>query len=157
MVTVCIFELRSAMRSVQKAFKIASLGTKHTIPDMSKEIDMLAQALKDNDVQAYIVDRPSNEGLDSVADLLEEGSKYPNSRTAFHSFRPDCRTLVNLGFQEPTVGDSQSKDDEEEAESHQEEYQATRDDLALDEEESYGGIEEALENLVYFTDRNTDE
>ncbi|KAJ4472426.1 hypothetical protein C8R41DRAFT_701928, partial [Lentinula lateritia] len=70
----------------QHAFNISSLGTKHTIPDMTQDINILATALEENKIQVYVMNRPSNEFIDPVRDLLGEGAKYPNSRTAFQRF-----------------------------------------------------------------------
>lgn len=42
-----------------------------------------AQALEENKIQEYMLNQPSNEFIESVRNLLEEGSKYPNSCTAF--------------------------------------------------------------------------
>lgn len=146
MVTVCIFELRNAMRTVQTAFKISSLSTKHTVPDVSKEVNALAEALEENGIQTYQINRPTNELIKPVRDLLEEGAKYFNNRQAFHTFRTDNHKPVNLGFQEPTVGDSGATEDKEEEESHQEEYEAMREDLEMDDEEMYeGGV---IDNLI---------
>ncbi|KAF8827077.1 hypothetical protein HHX47_DHR5001104 [Lentinula edodes] len=136
MVTVCIFELRNAMHTVQHAFNISSLGTKHTIPDMTQDINILATALEENKIQVYIMNRPSNEFIDPVRDLL------------------DHRIPVNLGFVEPTVGDGASGEPEEEGELYQEEYETSREDLAVDEEEEYDKMDDAFENMVTFMSSN---
>ena len=44
MITVCIFTLRDAMRTVQAAFKITKYGTKHTVLNMSEEVQIVADA-----------------------------------------------------------------------------------------------------------------
>ena len=152
MVTVCIFELRNAMHTVQQAFNISSLGTSHTVPDISKEVQILTEALEEYKIQEYIIERPTNEHIDPRRDLLGEGSQYPNSRGAYRTFRPDQRTPVNLGVVEPTVADGTSQEDEDEQESHQEEYETTREDLALDEDEAYDGMDDAVANMMTFMD-----
>ncbi|THV04154.1 hypothetical protein K435DRAFT_851149 [Dendrothele bispora CBS 962.96] len=150
MITICIFELRNAMRTVQNSFKISSLGVSHTIPDMSKEIETLAKALEVNKVQEYVKDRPENNVVKPVRDLLEEGARYPNTYKAFGKFREDRRTAVNLGMVDPTTEDATSADPgpaDEELESWDYETQEyTEDDLWQDEEEPY----EMLDRLRRF-------
>lgn len=149
MVTVCIFELRNAMRTVQKAFNISSQSTTHTIPDMAKEIEILTEALQEYNIQVYIIDRASNEALNSSRDLLGEGSKYPNSWGGFCTSRPDPRTPVNLGFVEPTIGDGASTGGRvEEEESTQEVYEVSREDLAMDDEEPYDALDISIGDLM---------
>ncbi|KAJ7448400.1 hypothetical protein FB451DRAFT_1053929 [Mycena latifolia] len=45
MITVCIFTLRDAMRTVQTAFKIPAYGEKHKTPEITAEVATLANAL----------------------------------------------------------------------------------------------------------------
>ncbi|KAJ7648485.1 hypothetical protein B0H17DRAFT_1215628 [Mycena rosella] len=90
MITVCIFTLRETMRTVQKSFQIPAYGENHTVPDMTAEIQKLADALRDEKIQEYVVNRPANDPSDSTAttpvrDLLEEGSK-------------EMRKAQNMGF-----------------------------------------------------------
>lgn len=120
------------MRTVQQAFNISSLGTSHTIPEISKEVQILTEALEENKIQEYTIDWPLNEHIKPVRDLLEQGSQYPDSRSAFHMFRPDPRIPVNLGGIDLTVSDGTSLEGNNLEESHQEEYEITREDLALD-------------------------
>lgn len=149
MVTVCIFELRNSMRTVQKAFSISSQSTSHTIPDMVKEVEILTEALREHNIQVYTIDRASNDTLSSTRDLLGEGSKYPNSRGASHTSRPDPRTPVNLGFVEPTVGDGSSTGNGvEEDETTQEVYEVSRDDLAMDDEEPYDALDISISDFM---------
>ncbi|THU87114.1 hypothetical protein K435DRAFT_682268 [Dendrothele bispora CBS 962.96] len=141
MITVCIFELRNAMRTVQKSFKISSLSTQHTVPDMSKEIETLAEALKVNKVQEYVSDRRANTFVKAIRDLLEEGSKYANTRKAFQIFRDDSRRAVNLGYVEASLGDTTPNDGPDDV-GDQEDYRPSQDDLAMDNEEPYDELEE---------------
>ncbi|KAJ7168843.1 hypothetical protein C8R46DRAFT_897511 [Mycena filopes] len=103
MITVCIFTLRDTMRTVQKTFNITGYGERHTVPDMSKEVKALADALQQEQLQEYVVDRPANDpdnttAVAPVRDLLEEGAKYADSRGAFKKFTPERRRAVNLGL-----------------------------------------------------------
>ncbi|KAE9393457.1 hypothetical protein BT96DRAFT_959055 [Gymnopus androsaceus JB14] len=128
MITVCIYELRNAMRTVQKNFEISSFGTQHTIPDMTKEVMYLVQALKDNRIQSYVENRETNQYIDPKRDLLEDGSK-------------------NLGQVEATVGDSAEAQEESEA-TERDDYEITLEDLAVDNEEPYGDFD----NIMSFID-----
>ncbi|KAE9401958.1 hypothetical protein BT96DRAFT_937546 [Gymnopus androsaceus JB14] len=99
---------------VQQAFNISSLGTSHTVPNISKEVQILTEALEEYKIQEYIIERPTNEYIDPRRDLLGEGSQYPNSHGAYHTFCLDQRTPVNLGIVEPTVANGTSQEDEDE-------------------------------------------
>ncbi|KAJ7106927.1 hypothetical protein C8R44DRAFT_834268 [Mycena epipterygia] len=142
MITVCIFTLRDTMRNVQKTFNITGYGERHTVPDMSKEIQILADALKEEKIQEYVVDRPSNDPTDPTAvtpvrDLLEEGSKYPDTRGAFKKFTAEQRRAENLGFVDAEAttreGDAAEDDDSE----LEDDYEVTGEDLGIDDEEPY--------------------
>lgn len=147
MISVCIFTLRDTMRTVQKTFKITGYGERHTVPDMSKEVEMLADALKEEKIQEYVKNRPANDPEDSTAvtpvrDLLEEGSKYADTRTAFKKFTKEVRRAENLGLVEGEDGareDDGAMDDDEH--SGRDEYQVTAEDLDMDDEESYANAD----------------
>lgn len=145
MITVCIYELRNAMRTVQKNFEISSLGTQHTIPDMTKEVIHLAKALEDNRIQSYVEHWETNQYINPNRDLLEDGSKYPDTRGAYQVFRKDPRIVENLGQVEGTVGDSADAQEESEM-VEQDDYEVTVDDLTVDDEEPYGD----LDNIMTF-------
>ncbi|KAJ7729211.1 hypothetical protein B0H14DRAFT_3617620 [Mycena olivaceomarginata] len=57
-ITVCIFALRDAMKTVHAAFKIPDYGTKHTVPDMQNEILRVAEALQKDRIQELWFNRP---------------------------------------------------------------------------------------------------
>ncbi|KAJ7017793.1 hypothetical protein C8F04DRAFT_1053581 [Mycena alexandri] len=125
-ITVCIFTLRETMRTVQR----------------------LADALRDEKIQEYVDDRLSNDPSDSssvspVRDLLEEGSKYADTRTAFKKFTPEVRRAENLGVvnaeESPEV-----EEREEEPETTEEDYDVTEEDLCLDDEEPYAQADTLL-------------
>jgi hypothetical protein len=151
MITVCIFTLREAMRTVQKSFKIAAYGESHTVPDMSKEVQLLADALRDEKIQEYVVNRPANDPSDStrttaVRDLLEEGSKYADTRAAFKKFTRETRKAENMGFADDAEEkhDPESEDEPEDEGAMDEDYEATEADLGLDDEESYADVDGML-------------
>ncbi|KAJ7886399.1 hypothetical protein B0H14DRAFT_2563340 [Mycena olivaceomarginata] len=57
-ITVCIFALRDAMKTVHATFKIPDYGTKHTVPDMQNEILHVAEALQKDRIQELWSDGP---------------------------------------------------------------------------------------------------
>ncbi|KAK6977333.1 hypothetical protein R3P38DRAFT_3295456 [Favolaschia claudopus] len=143
MITVCIFTLRETMRSVQKSFDIPAYGENHTIPNITAEVQKLADALADEKIQEYVINRPVAITVTAVRDLLEEGAKYADTRGAFKKFTRETRKaeLVPDG-EEGGIPDSDS--DEEEG-SMQEDYEVTNEDLGVDEEEPYADPSALLE------------
>ncbi|KAJ7506277.1 hypothetical protein B0H11DRAFT_1904160 [Mycena galericulata] len=140
MITVCIFTLRDTMRTVQKTFKITGYGERHTVPDMTKEIQTLADALAEEKIQEYVLNRPANDPTDPnavtpVRDLLEEGSKYADTRNAFKRFTKEKRRAENLGFVDAEAGGDDDAIEEEDVE--RDDYEVTGDDLGMDDEEPY--------------------
>ncbi|KAJ7149729.1 hypothetical protein C8R46DRAFT_1309677 [Mycena filopes] len=91
MITVCIFTLREAMRTVQTAFKIPAYGEKHKTPPIHDEVALIAKALHDEKIQMYCEHRPANDHVVPVRDLIKEGARYANGRKAFHRFTRDTR------------------------------------------------------------------
>jgi hypothetical protein len=142
MITVCIFTLHDTMRMVQKTFNITGYGERHTVPDMSKEVQTLADAFKDEKLLEYVLNRPANDATDSTAvtpvrDLLEEGAKYADTRGAFKKFTKEARRAEDLGFVDGPVADSMNDSGDGEASGMEEDYQVTGDDLGIDDEEPY--------------------
>ncbi|KAF7348155.1 hypothetical protein MSAN_01768400 [Mycena sanguinolenta] len=142
MITVCIFTLRETMRTVQKSFDIPAYGERHTVPDMTAEVQKLADALRDEKIQEYVVNCPANDTSNSnavtpVRDLLEEGSKYADTRAAFKKFTQKTRKPENLGVidvEEP-VDDPESEDEDDETMG--EDYEVTAEDLSVDDDEPF--------------------
>ncbi|KAJ7705744.1 hypothetical protein B0H16DRAFT_1901711 [Mycena metata] len=140
-ITVCIFTLREAMRTVQKTYKIPAYGERHTVPDMTKEVQTLADALRDEKIQEHVNNRGSvdSSSVAPVRDLLEEGSKYADTRTAFKKFTPEVRRAENLGVVDPEeVPEAEERED---AGTTEEDYDVTEEDLYLDEEEPYAHVD----------------
>ncbi|KAK7050002.1 hypothetical protein VNI00_005433 [Paramarasmius palmivorus] len=134
MISVCIYTLRQALLSVAKMFDIPVYGSKHTIPDMTREIKRIADALEAEKIQEHVPDRLANEFVKPVRDLLAEGFKYDEKRTAFAKYRDDGGVVVNLGAEGDAVAAVRGDDEEEEVDL---EYEPTPEDLALDDEEPY--------------------
>jgi hypothetical protein len=142
MITVCIFTLRDTMRTVQKTFNTPGYGELHTVPDMTNEVQMLVDALKDERLQEYVANRPANDPTDStsvsaVRDLLEEGSKYADTRGALKKFTKESRRAENLGCLDGFVDNSTDDVHDDEDSGTEEDYEVTGDDLGIDDEEPY--------------------
>jgi hypothetical protein len=136
MITVCIFTLRDAMRTVQTAFKIPAYGEKHKTPPIDKEVALIAKALEDNSIQVYVEHRPANDHITPVRDLIQEGALYANSRKAFHRFTRDTRRPEKRGFDRAEEEGSQDDgDDELGGDGDEEIYNPTEEDLRVDDEE----------------------
>ncbi|KAJ7777513.1 hypothetical protein DFH07DRAFT_766283 [Mycena maculata] len=139
---ISIFTLRDTMRTVQKTFNITGYGECHTVPDMSKEIATLVDALQEEKVQEYVVNRPANDPTDPTAvtpvrDLLEEGSKYADTRSAFKTFTKEQRRAENLGFVAAEASTQEGDGEEDEDSGEEDDYEVTGEDLEMDDEEPY--------------------
>ncbi|KAJ7643193.1 hypothetical protein B0H17DRAFT_1216237 [Mycena rosella] len=136
MITVCIFTIREAMRTVQTAFEIPAYGVKHKTPPINKEVAVIAAALEAEKIHSFVPDRPANDHIAPVRDLIKEGALYANTRKAFHRFTRDTRKPERRGFDRPEGGEQNTgDDDEEEGDSDLEHYEPTEDDLRVDNEE----------------------
>ncbi|KAF9060010.1 hypothetical protein BDP27DRAFT_1430576 [Rhodocollybia butyracea] len=125
MISVCIYSLRDAMHVVQNTFGIPIYGTRHTTPDMSKEVQYIAKKLREEKVQEYVAECPANHDF-------HEGSKYANKRSAFSRYRVDEAIIADLGFC------WRKQNDKEEL------YIPSTNDLAMDSEEPIDMADELL-------------
>jgi hypothetical protein len=141
MITVCIFTLRDAMRTVQTAFDIPAYGEKHKTPPIKDEVALLANALQSEKIQTFVSHRPANDHVDPVRDLIREGSRYANTRKAFHRCTRDTRKAEKRGFTAPEPG--AGEDDEDEDEGQEDDYEPTEEDLRADDEEFFDMSEPA--------------
>ncbi|KAK6987846.1 hypothetical protein R3P38DRAFT_2805309 [Favolaschia claudopus] len=133
-ITVCIFTLRDAMRTVQAAFKIPAYGDKHKSPPIDDGVALIAKALEDEKIQTYVADRPANNHVSAVRDLIKEGAVYADGREAFRRFTRDTRRPRKEGPQAmPDDGDESDREEEEEEEIDS--YDPTEEDLRVDDEE----------------------
>ncbi|TDL15504.1 hypothetical protein BD410DRAFT_684999, partial [Rickenella mellea] len=141
MITVCIFTLRDAMRTVQAAFEIPAYGTRHTNPKITEEIDLLCKRLRENKIQSYIANREGNDEIPASRDVLELGSAYCNGAKAYANFRKDPRIIINEGIKENAEDNDDSMEtpgDDSESISDVGDFGdvcVDDDDLAVDEEE----------------------
>ncbi|KAL0058483.1 hypothetical protein AAF712_014833 [Marasmius tenuissimus] len=134
MISVCIYSLRDAMRTIEKTFRTPYNSTRHTVPDMSRKIQCIADALRDEKVQEYVPNRPANDVVQPVRDLFKEGSKHANKRTAFSKYRKNNCSMENLGYQEIPEVDVESEDESNDSDLELD-YTPTEEDLTVDDEE----------------------
>ncbi|KAJ3912762.1 hypothetical protein F5877DRAFT_53531 [Lentinula edodes] len=134
MISVCIYSLREALRTVQKTFDIPIYGTQHTTPNMEKEVQLIAEKLKEEKIQEYVLDRPANAEVELVRDLIGEGVSDA--------------ILKNLGVQGETVGADSAQDPNEDSEDNEEYYIPTAEDLAMDDEEPIELANELLDSAM---------
>ncbi|KAJ6533262.1 hypothetical protein B0H10DRAFT_1972836 [Mycena sp. CBHHK59/15] len=141
MITVCIFTLRDAMRTVQTAFKIPAYGEKHMTPEIKDGVTLLVSALQAEKIQSYVARRPANNHVSPVRDLIHEGSLYANTKKAFRRFTRDTRKAEKRGFSatEPAV----AEDEEDDGEGQEEDYEPMEEDLRADDEEFFDMAEPA--------------
>ncbi|KAJ7434062.1 hypothetical protein FB451DRAFT_1195725 [Mycena latifolia] len=159
MITVCIFTLRNAMRTVQTAFQIPAYGEKHKTPLIDAEVAAIAVALKDKKIELYVEDRLANDHVAPVRDLICEGTLYANDRKAFHRFTRDTRKLERRGFDRPEGGDENEGDDKEEEGDEEvkvEDYTPTEDDLRVDDKEFLMEPQDMLDTAIQLTDETVD-
>lgn len=153
MITVCIFHLRDAMRTVQKAYNIPAYGEKHKTPPITEEVALLARALEKERLQTYVSDRPGHERVLPVRDLIQEGALYLNTPKAFYKFREDPRIPKNLGVvSDDFVAEGGGSEDDEQSENEEERYNPTEDDLAADDEEFYHMADTFIEQAAMMVD-----
>ncbi|KAJ7163528.1 hypothetical protein C8R43DRAFT_879780 [Mycena crocata] len=130
MITVCIFTIREAMRTVQTSFKIPAYGEKHKSPPITEEVALIAQALQDEKIQSYVEHRPANDHVAPVRDLIREGADEE--------------------------GDQLPQDVETEGEDELEQYDPTEDDLRMDDEEFLMEPDEMLAAVMQLMDDDSD-
>ncbi|KAF8824700.1 hypothetical protein HHX47_DHR7000515 [Lentinula edodes] len=148
MISVCIYSLREALRTVQKTFDIPIYGTQHTTPNMEKEVQLIAEKLKEEKIQEYVLDRPANAEVELVRDLIGEGVKYANRKSAYAQYQVSDAILKNLGVQGETVGADSAQDPNEDSEDNEEYYIPTAEDLAMDDEEPIELANELLDSAM---------
>ncbi|GAV99725.1 protein [Lentinula edodes] len=148
MISVCIYSLRKALRTVQKTFDIPIYGTQHTTPNMEKEVQLIAEKLKEEKIQEYVLDRPANAEVELVHDLIGKGVKYANRKSAYAQYQVSDAILKNLGVQGETVGADSAQDPNEDSEDNEEYYIPTAEDLAMDDEEPIELANELLDSAM---------
>ncbi|KAJ7175486.1 hypothetical protein C8R46DRAFT_1213956 [Mycena filopes] len=128
--------------TVQTAFEIPAYGEKHKTPEIHAEVEALPAALQGEDIQSYVQQRPANQHVAPVRDLIREGSLYANTRKAFRRFTRDLRKPEKCGFHTPQ-SDGEGDGEGEDGEGQEEDYDPTEEDLRADDEESFDMAEPA--------------
>ncbi|KAJ7022998.1 hypothetical protein C8F04DRAFT_1213416 [Mycena alexandri] len=137
---------------ITAAFQIPAYGEKHKTPPIHDEVALIAKALQDENIQTYVADRPANDHVNPIRDLIKEGAVYANSRKAFHRFTRDTRKAENRGFDVMEAGATSEGAGQEEAEEEVDGYEPTEDDLRLDDEEFLLEPEEILASAIDMVD-----
>ncbi|KAF7341771.1 hypothetical protein MSAN_02031500 [Mycena sanguinolenta] len=130
-ITVCIFALRDAMKTVHATFKIPDYGTKHTVPDMQNEIRRVAERTVS---KSYGRNGP---GRIKWCEFVIYLKRY---------------TLIPPGSEVEQTRDLTSADGDDD-ENTQEDHEATQEDLEMDDEEPY----EMLDSLLGTAEAMADE
>ncbi|THU77690.1 hypothetical protein K435DRAFT_701848, partial [Dendrothele bispora CBS 962.96] len=127
MISVCIYSLRNALRT---------------------EIQRISDALEQEQIQQYVENREANDTTEAVRDLFEEGSKYANKKSAFSKYRPHEFIVKISGYQGMSIDAEVGEEVEDELENGMD-YEVTREDLAMDEEEPYDLLnDDIVESMV---------
>ncbi|KAE9388612.1 hypothetical protein BT96DRAFT_1073185 [Gymnopus androsaceus JB14] len=139
---------------ISSTFEIPIYGTRHTTPEMIAEIQEIARNLQEGKIQEYILDCPGNKEVGHRRDLIGEGSKYANKRSAFAKYRPNKSILHNMGLQGDPEASAEGAAEEEEDEEELD-YVPTKEDLAMDEDEPIEMADELLASaMAFFEDNN---
>ncbi|KAJ6479781.1 hypothetical protein C8R45DRAFT_1216261 [Mycena sanguinolenta] len=164
MITVCIFTLREAMRTVQTAFQIPAYGEKHKNPPLNDEVALIAKALQDDKIQTYTEDRPANDHVKPVRDLIKEGAVYADSWKAFRRFTRDIRRPEKQGYDIVEGGEGHEREEGEEEEEEMDEYHPSEEDLRCDDEEFlmepqevFDSAKDIVESILNDSDAGEDE
>lgn len=156
MVTVCIWTLHDAMRTVHKTFQIPAYGTKHTSPAINDEIAAIAQALDNERIQTYMKNCPgsdANDGVAPVHDLVAHGVQYFNSWRAYPKFTPEQCRARNIG-QAESPDQSEDEDETEDVEvlDADQEPDIMPDNLELDDDEHHDMVDNILSSTHSLAD-----
>ncbi len=156
MVTVCIWTLRDAMRTVHKTFRIPAYGTKHTSPAINDEIAAIAHALEKEHIQSYVKNRPGSDaenGVMPVRDLVTHGVQYFNARKAYPKFTPERRRARNIGQAEsPDRSDEEDEPEDTDVLDADQEPEVTQEDLELDDDENHDMVDGILSSAQSLAD-----
>ncbi|KAF7373970.1 hypothetical protein MSAN_00609500 [Mycena sanguinolenta] len=152
-ITVCIFALRDAMKTVHATFEIPDYGTKHTVPDMQNEIQRVAEALEKNRIQELWPRRPWKDQVVRARDLFEEGANYLNTRGAFSRYTAPTTLYAIIPPGADAAQTNNTPNDKDDDENMQEDYEVTQEDLEMDDEEPYDMISSLLGTAEAMADK----
>lgn len=106
MVSVCIFVLRDLIRKMQQEFQTPFNSFAHSSPSTEKDIKTLCDYLEVQHLQTYDPQRESNTSATEARDLIQTGSEYVNTPTAFRNFKYTKFNIKNHGLLEATPSQS---------------------------------------------------
>lgn len=102
MVSVSIFALRDVIRKVQKEYMTPFNSKSHTSPSTAKDLQMLCDYLKNQQIQTCFPTRENNSDSIEARDLIQAGAAYANKPMAFQNFKHVKYNLKNLGIPDST-------------------------------------------------------
>jgi hypothetical protein len=141
MVSVCIFSLRDVIRKMQKEFVTPFNSTSHTSPPTETDIKILRDYLEALCLQTYHPERENNSSATEARDLIQCGSDYANTPSAYRNFTYTKYDYKNEGLPEAApsllpaemdLNNNEAVDDYCELDGDE---AVDFDDLLLDEEE----------------------
>lgn len=140
MVSVCIFALRDVIRKMQKEFVTPFNSISHTSPSTETDIKTIRNYLETQRLQTYHPERENNSSATESRDLIEAGSEYANTPSAFRNFTHTGYSYHNHGVPEAAPS-LETNDDEDMGDDGNDYCELDGDeavdfeDLLLDEEE----------------------
>ena len=103
MVSVCIFVLRDVIRKMQQEFQTPFNSFTHTSPSTEKDIKCLCDYLEAQHLQTYDPQRENNTNTSEAWDLIQTGSEYVDTPSAFRNFSYTKFNIKNHGLLEATA------------------------------------------------------
>lgn len=142
MVSVCIFSLREVIQKMHKEFVTPFNSKSHTSPSTEADIKILRDYLEALSLQTYNPERQNNSSATEARDLIQGGSEYANTPSAYRNFTYTKYNYKNDGLPEVMPTSSQHDADLDHSEEAVNDYGELDgdevvdfDDLLLDEEE----------------------
>jgi len=144
MASMCIFALRDVIRKVQKEFQTPYNSNSHTSPSTETDIKVIREYLEAQHIQSYHPTCQNNEYATEAHDLIEIGSEYANTLSAFRNFIHTKYEFTNLGIPEgATIHNTETSRDYENDDQDEINLGANieLDDLVIDDDEFPPGTE----------------
>jgi hypothetical protein len=102
MVSVCIFVLRDVIRKMHQEFQTPFNSFVHSSPSTEKDIKTICDYLEAQHLQTYVPQRENNTNATEARDLIQTGSEYANTPSAFRNFTYTKFNIENHGLPEST-------------------------------------------------------
>ena len=103
MVSVCIFVLRDVIQKTQQEFQTPFNSFTHTSPSTEKDIKCLCDYLEAQHLQTYDPQCENNTNASEAQDLIQTGSEYVDTPSAFRNFSYTKFNIKNHGLLEATA------------------------------------------------------